>query len=141
MSERLTLRRLRAFLRALAAALYAGAVVELLLVGHTDGPVQLIPFALCGLGLLALGAAWRRPGRWTVRALWVTMVIIACGAVVGVAQHLLGNLDFGRETLPEAGTARLAVAALTGAAPLLAPGMLAVAAALATASTYEAGGH
>ncbi len=139
MNDSVALGRLRAFLRSLAAGLFAGTVVELLLTGHVDSPIQLVPFALCGLGLLALAAAWLRPGRGSIRALRLVMAVVACGSVVGVAQHVAGNLEFGRETQPDAPAVRLLVAALTGAAPLLAPGILAVAAMLAVAATYGTG--
>ena len=139
MNESVTLGRLRAFLRTLAAGLFAGTIVELLLTGHVDGLIQVVPFALCGLGLLALAATWLRPGRGSIRALRLIMIVVACGSAVGVAQHVSGNLEFGRETQPDAPAARLLVAALTGAAPLLAPGILAVAASLAVAATYGTG--
>ncbi len=139
MNESVTLRRLRTFLRTLAAVLFGGTVVELLLTGHVDSPIQTVPFALCGLGLLALAAVWLRPGRGSIRALRLIMIVVACGSAVGVAQHVSGNLEFGRETQPDAPAVRLLVAALTGAAPLLAPGILAVAASLAVAATYGTG--
>ncbi len=136
MSERVTLRRLRTFLRLLAAGLFAGTVVELVLTGHTDGPVQFVPFALCGLGLLALMAVWMRPGRKTVRTLRVIMTVVVIGSGVGVAEHLWGNREFARETRPRASAMTLLLPTLTGVAPLLAPGILAVAAAVAMATTY-----
>jgi hypothetical protein len=139
MSEDRTLHRLRAFLRLLAVALFAGTIVELILAGHTGEPLQLVPFILCGLGLLTLAAAWLRPSRRNVLALRVVMVIVACGSLLGVYEHFMGNLEFDRETHPGQSTSSLFVAALTGGDPLLAPGVLAVAAAVAVASTYSSG--
>ena len=138
-NEALTLRRLRAFLLGLAAVLLVGTVAELLLAGHTESPVQLVPFLLCAMGLVAVGAVWARPGPRTVLALRVVMAAVALGSLVGVSQHLAGNLAFGQETQPGAGATRLLVAALTGGNPLLAPGVLALAAAVASAATYTAG--
>ena len=139
MNESLTLRRLRGFLLALAAALFLGTVVELLLVGHAEDPIQITPYALCGLGLLTVAAVWLRPSRWTVRVLRMTMTVVACGSLVGMAQHVSGNLELGRETQPNADATRLLMAALTGGSPILAPGILAVTATLAIAATYSAG--
>jgi hypothetical protein len=139
MNDTVTLRRLRTFLRALAAALFVGTVVELLLAEHTDSLLQLVPFLLCGLGLLALAAAWARPRRATVLTLRLVMVVVACGSLLGVTEHFLGNRAFARETHPRASAAGLLRPTLTGADPLLAPGILAVAAAVAAAATYGIG--
>ena len=139
MTEHRTLQRLRSFLRGLAAALFGGTLAELLLARHTDGLLQLVPFALAALGLVALTAAWLRPSRRTVRVLRMVMPVVAAGGPLGIALHFWGNLDFARETRPGADAASLLLAALTGRDPLLAPGILAVAAAVALAATYEAG--
>lgn len=137
MNEHLTLKRLRTFLHGLTAALLLGTIAELILVGHAETLVQIIPFVLCGLGLLALAAVWVRPSRGTVLLLRITMAAVALGSLVGMVEHVEGNLEFGRETQPNAGTTQLLVAALTGGNPLLAPGVLAVTAALAVAATYS----
>ena len=77
MSAPLTLRRLRTFLSALAAALFAGTIVELILEGHVEDQLQFVPFVLCGLGLAALVALRARPGRHTVLAVRAVMAVIA----------------------------------------------------------------
>jgi hypothetical protein len=136
MSASVTLRRLRTFLFVLAAALFAGTVVELILAEHTDEPLQLIPFALCGLGLSMLAVAWKRPGRGSVLALRAVMVIVAAGSLLGMWEHYEGNRGFALEVHPDAGGTGLIRSALTGADPLLAPGILAIAAAVAVAATY-----
>jgi hypothetical protein len=51
-------------------------------------------------------------------------------------EHIANNIGFQMEVLPGSTTARLIAAALGGASPLLAPGILAVAAALALAAAY-----
>jgi hypothetical protein len=138
MNEGLTLRRLRTFLLRLAAVLFVGSVVELVLAEHIESPSQLAAFALCGLGLLALVALWMHPGRRTVLALRIAMGVVAVGSLVGIGLHFWGNLELGRETQPNADAATLLVTALTGGVPLLAPGILAVSATLAIAATYSA---
>jgi hypothetical protein len=138
MNESLTLRRLRTFLLGLAAVLFVGSVVELVLAEHTESPSQLATFALCGLGLLALVALRMHPGRRTLLALRIAMGVVAVGSLVGIGLHFWGNLELGRETQPNADAATLLVTALTGGVPLLAPGILAVSATLAIAATYSA---
>ncbi|MBI3967765.1 MAG: hypothetical protein HY329_19165 [Chloroflexi bacterium] len=141
MNEELTLRRLRGFLFGLAAALLIGTTLELVLVGHAEDLLQLIPFALCGLGLLALLVAWLRPSHGSVLTLRIVMVALALWALLGSGLHPRGNLELARETQPNAMTAQLAAATLAGGNPLLAPGILTVVAALALAGTYSAAGE
>ena len=87
------LRRLGGFLRCLTAGLLVETVVELLLLGHYKDPIQLLPFALCLLGLGALGLLWRRSDRLAVLAFRVTMAALALGSLVGAAEHAAGNLE------------------------------------------------
>lgn len=131
------LRRLRLFLLALAVALLGGAAVELLLVEHTEDPVQLVAFALCGLGAVAAGAAIARPRRASLWALRVAMAVVVLGSLLGVYLHLESNVALEREVSPNAPTGALLWGALDGGNPLLAPGILAVAALLALAATYQ----
>ena len=128
--------RLRAFLLGLSAWLCAGTIVELFLAKHTEDPVQFVPFVLCGIGLVALAAAWRRPGRATLLALRGVMGALMLGSLFGVYEHLAGNFAFEMDIRPGAAWSDIWFPALRGAAPLLAPGILAVAALLAIAATY-----
>lgn len=139
MTEAATLRRLRGVVLAVSAALFAGTVVELVAVEHHADRLQLIPFALCGLGLLALAAVWRRPARGTVLALRGVMAAAAAGSLVGVYFHVMGNLEFARELRPDAGLQGLAWETFTGGSPIGASGILLVGAALAIAATAGAG--
>jgi hypothetical protein len=138
MSDTRILQRLRSFLMLLAAAMFAGIIGELVLSEHTDEPMQLVPFVLCGLGLLALLLAHSAPGRRSILALRIAMLAVMLAGPVGIYEHFQGNLAFDRETHPNAGTARLLRAALTGGDPLLAPGALIAAAAIALVATYGA---
>jgi hypothetical protein len=135
MTAAATLAWLRRYLRVLAAALLVGTVLELVLAGHFKGPMQLIPFGLCALGLGALAAEWRWPGAAMRRALQGAMVALVVGSLVGMGLHFAGNLEFARETKRTATGWALFTSALTGAAPLLAPGILAAIAAIAYAAT------
>ncbi len=67
MSAEIIVARLRRFLLLLAGGLCVGTVVELLLVNHTEDLIQLLPFALCGIGLVAVLMVLLQPRRITVR--------------------------------------------------------------------------
>ncbi len=62
------------------------------------------------------------------------MVLVAAGAVIGVAQHLQGNLAFEREIYPHAAIGDLLWSAVRGVAPLAAPGGLILGAVAASAT-------
>jgi hypothetical protein len=128
--------RFRALLLGLSAWLCAGTIVELFLAEHTEDPIQFVPFVLCGVGLIALAAAWRRPQRATLLALRGVMSILMLGSLFGVYEHLASNFAFELDMRPGAVWSDVWFPALRGAAPLLAPGILAVAALLAIAATY-----
>ncbi len=131
------LRRLRRFLLLLSLALFIGALVELWLVEHTQDLIQWLAFALAGAGALATLLAMLRPGRASVRVLRVCMALVVLGSLFGVYEHIAGNIAFEREIQPNASTGRLVSRGLRGGNPLLAPGLLAVAAVLALSSTYR----
>jgi hypothetical protein len=128
--------RLRKFLLLLSGGICLGTVVELLLASHWEDLVQWIPFGLSALGLAAVIAMLRRPQRSTILALQGVMVLVALGSVYGIWEHLEGNLGFTQEVKPNATTFQLLLGGLTGGNPLLAPGILALAAIVALAATY-----
>jgi hypothetical protein len=137
MSDASVLFRLRQFLLVVSALLLAGTLSELWLINHMEDPVQLIPFVLCGLGLAAVFVAMLRPRRAALLVLRACMGLTALGSFLGVYLHLEGNLGFHRELHPNASTGELLMGTLGGANPLLAPGILALTAALAIAATYH----
>jgi hypothetical protein len=137
MSPAEVLLRLRRFLLALSALLFCGALVELWLVNHTEDLVQWLAFVLSAAGALAALLVLFRPGRTTVRVLRVCMVLIAVGSLYGIYEHVEGNIGFAQEIQPNAPTFRLVLSGLRGANPLLAPGILAVAATLGLSATYR----
>ena len=137
MSPAATLFRLRRFLLVLSILLFGGTAVELLLVKHWGDAVQLVPFALCGLGSIAALLALLRPRRATLLGLRACMGLVVCGSLFGIYEHLSNNIAFQREIKPNAPMADRLVSAVAGANPLLAPGALAVAAVLALAASYN----
>jgi hypothetical protein len=136
MNERAALRRLETFLHLLAAGLFVGTIGELLAAKHYDSIIQLVPFALCGLGLLALVALRLRPTRPVVLAIRALMLVIASGSLLGVYEHIATNLDFVHEVRRHADTMTVVKETLQGRDPILAPGVLAVGAAVTLAATY-----
>jgi hypothetical protein len=136
MTPAVVLSRLRQFLLAFSVVLLGGALLELWLIEHTEDRLQFVPFVLCGLGMLVALAALLRPRRATLLALRVCMSLVVLGTLLGVYLHVEGNLALQREISPNATTSATIFGALGGANPLLAPGILAVAAVLALAATY-----
>jgi hypothetical protein len=117
--------------------LFCGALVELWLVNHTEDLIQWIPFGLSIAGSLTVLLVLFRPGRVTVRLLRGCMVLVALGSLFGIYEHVEGNIAFAREIQPNSPTFGLVMSGLRGANPLLAPGILAVAAVLALSATYR----
>lgn len=120
-----------------AGFILLGTPVELLLVEHTEEFLQWIPFILSGIGLVALGWAWRFPGHTSLRTLRWTMLPIALGSLYGVYEHFIANYAFSAEIHPAYSMMENIWEALKGASPMMAPGILLLAALLAYASTYK----
>lgn len=136
MSSSIIEQRFRRFLLVVPAFIFMGTIVELWLAGHTQEAPQFIPFILSFAGLAALGAVWFRPQRNTLLILRVVMVVVIAGSLLGITLHLVNNFQFELEIRPNATVGDVWMDALTGANPLLAPGILALSAILAIASTY-----
>lgn len=130
------LQRLRTWLFILSGLMFGAIVVELILNEHTETPVQWIPFVLAGLALVALVAVLLRPQRTTLRVLRAVMALVILGALLGVFEHVQSNLLFELDIRPGATVGAVLWDALKGAAPLLAPGIMAMAAVVALSGTY-----
>src|SRR5919112_690290 len=100
MSDQERLARLTTVLYVLSAAMFGGTILELLAARHYQDPVQLIPFALCGAGLVAVLLAWKRPGWASVQALRGLMLVTAAATLLGMGKHIEGNIGFIREMHP-----------------------------------------
>ena len=133
----LLLARLRCFLLVLSGLLMAGTVGELIFIEHVKEPTQWIPFGLCGLGMIGVGAVLVRPRRPILLALRASMSVVVIGSAFGGYEHVTGNLAFHREIHPNSTWWKTLRATLGGPSPLLAPGVLALAAVLAIAATYH----
>ncbi|HYG08613.1 MAG TPA: hypothetical protein VD835_01435 [Pyrinomonadaceae bacterium] len=131
------LSRLRRFLLVFSVMLMGGALLELWLIEHTADPLQFVPFVLCALAALAALVALVRPRRATLLALRACAALLVLGSLLGIYLHVEGNYALQREISPNAPAGATLFATLGGANPLLAPGILAVAAVLALAATYH----
>lgn len=131
------LRRLRRFLLLLTVSLFAGALVELWLVGHTEDVIQLVPFVLSVVGIVVCALVFFWPSTGTIQVMRIWMAVIILGTLLGVYLHIEGNVAFEREVDPQATTSKLILQGLGGGNPLLAPGILAIAALIAAAATYR----
>ena len=136
MSAERILTRLRWFLLAMSGALLVGTVMELAFLGHTQEPIQWLPFGLCAVGAGAVGAFAVRPERGTLMALRTVMTVVVLGSMLGVLEHMQGNVALRLEVYPQSTLPQIVGAALGGGNPVMAPGMLALAGVLAMAATY-----
>jgi hypothetical protein len=128
--------RFRSFLLVLSAIMCLGTIAELWFAKHTEDTLQFVPFVLCGLGFVAALAAWRRPGRATLLALRAVMAVAIAGSLLGIWEHISGNIAFALELRPGASVADVWLGALRGGNPILAPAILALTGVLALAATY-----
>ncbi len=127
----------RTFLLALSVVMLIGMTGELLLAEHDESFVQLIPYGLAGIGIVAVLAVMHAATRVRLRALQGVVVLLALGGVYGIYEHLAHNFAFELEIRPNATAGEVVVDALQGASPLLAPGVLTLAAVMAAAAMYR----
>ncbi len=131
--------RLRRFLLYVAGFVWAGSIVELLLAEHTGDWVQYVPFVVSVLGVAAATAVLRLPGRRSFRFLRVASWIAIAASIVGGYKHLAANYELEAEVNASASISTHLWDAFFGASPLLAPGILALAAVLALAAIWRIG--
>ncbi|MEV0456722.1 hypothetical protein [Catellatospora methionotrophica] len=137
---------LRAGMLVLAAVAITGTAVELAMERHWNGAVQLIPwFALAALVAAWILTAWR-PRHVTLRAARVLAALVLLACVYGVWEHIESNLNAGwLDAFYAAGWESLgtgtrwwyAITKTVGAAPPLAPGVLAQVALLVLLATWR----
>jgi hypothetical protein len=119
-----TLARLRRALFIILAGGYAGIGAELLLTGHYEDTLQLVPLAIIAAALAALGWYAAGGGASSLRVLQLVMGISLVSGVVGAFLHYRGNTEFELERTPELAGFALFREAITGATPALAPGTM-----------------
>jgi len=120
-----TLEAVRRFLFAILILGVGGTAIELLLLKHTEGQIQLIPVVLLSLGLVAI----LRHGLWpgggsatTVRAIMTAFVV---AGFAGLYYHYQANVEFQLEGDPSlAGRTLLMKVLEAKTPPALAPGVM-----------------
>ena len=133
-----TLASVRRMLGAILLLGTGGTMVELLLVGHDEGAIQLVPLVLLGIGVLTV--CWRMASGSSASAAAVQIVrvlFLAAGAA-GVYFHYQANVEFQRETDPSlAGRALLWNVLRAKVPPALAPGVMVQLGLIGLAYTYR----
>ena len=123
----------RRFLLVLAGGIYLITPIELVFTEHTEGILQWVPFVACSLGLLGL-LSYRFWGKKARKAVWLTAFISVASGLLGIFKHVEHNLGFELDIRPNAGWADVWWETLTGASPMLAPGILILAAIMGLAA-------
>lgn len=119
-----TLTGIRAGILGLLVVGMVGTGTELLLMGHTEDFVQLIPLLLMGLSLVTLG--WYQLGRSaaSLQVFRLLMILSIVSGAIGSLLHYRGNVEFEIEMTPGLKGFDLFRDAITGATPALAPGTM-----------------
>jgi hypothetical protein len=103
----------------------SGTVVELLLLDHDEGPLQLVPIVLLAASLVSVAWTYRRPTVPRCLLLRALMVLLIGAGSIGVVVHFRASMEFQREVAPSLGWGQLARKAIRAKAPpALAPGVL-----------------
>ena len=129
--------RIRRILLGVLAFGAVGTGVELLLLGHFESPVQIVPIALLVTALVTLGWHAALPSRASVRTLQGTMVVFLASAGIGAGLHYDGNTARDLEKSPSSGGVTMIQRSLTGEAPVLAPGTMALLGLIGLAHAYR----
>lgn len=137
MSDELILKRLRAFLLGFCIFIFAGTIIELWAIDHTQEALQYFPFILCALGIILAALMLIMPTQFTISLLRVGMWIIFVGGIIGMAVHVAGNLDSVGQYNQGTDLLQIIKMGLSGGNPFLAPGIISMAAVMALAGAYK----
>lgn len=137
MDQNTTAQQLRSFLMGVAAFIFIGNIAELYLLDHYEQPQQWIPIILSLSGFIVTLTAWQSPSPKILSALRWLMAITALASLYGMYLHFSGNYSFAREINPTFTAMEAVWPAIKGSNPLLAPGILFLAAILALAGTHK----
>jgi hypothetical protein len=103
----------------------AGTMTELLLLGHDEQLLQLVPLVLIVAALAAVAWEVTKHSPASLRALEIVMMLFVLAGFAGVAAHFRGSAEFQLDLDPSMGTWELIEKILKAKAPpLLAPGMM-----------------
>jgi hypothetical protein len=132
--------QLRRLLLAVLVLGFVGTAVDLTLLAHYEDPLQITPFVLIGVCLLAVAWHGLAPSGLSLLVMRVAMTIAVMGAAIGVTLHYRGSMEFQLETDRSLGGVELIMKVLTAKAPpTMAPMNLALLGLVGLASTYREG--
>jgi len=115
-----------------------GTAVELLLLSHDEGVLQLVPLVLMAVGLLVIGWHLISASAASLLAMRVSMLAFILAGAVGVGLHYRGSAEFQTEVDPALDGFALFKKVMTSKAPpALAPGVMAQLGLLGLAYTYR----
>jgi hypothetical protein len=133
----LVLDRLRAMLVGLVGLGLAGALAELLLIGHYEDSTQVIPLVVLGVALATVVHRLAFPTRGAL-AFRAAMVLLVAGGLVGIALHHRGGREFQQEVDPSLRGLDLVLKVMHAKTPpALAPGNMVLVGLLGLASVYK----
>jgi hypothetical protein len=133
-----TLQIVRRFLLVILLTGMTGTAVELVLLEHDEGAIQLIPLALLALGLASV--AWHaiRPAAASGRAVRIVMAAFVIAGFTGIYFHYRANVEFQLETDPALAGAALFWRVLAAKVPpALAPAVMTQLGLVGLAYTYR----
>jgi hypothetical protein len=132
------LRAIRRLMRLLLVAGMVGTAADLMLLNHHEGPWQMVPLVVLGLGLASSAAAAARDDAATISVMRVVMALFIGAGLIGMGLHYNGNSEFQRELDPSQQGWRLFVNVVTAKAPpALAPAAMIQLGLLGLLSTYR----
>ncbi|MTB51723.1 hypothetical protein [Lewinella sp. W8] len=103
-----------------------GTALELYLLDHYEGTLQLIPLLCIGATLVTVIALFFRKTPLLLGTFRVLLILTALSGVYGVFLHLRANYEFEQEMKPTAEPWDVFVESLAGALPSLAPASMIV---------------
>ena len=112
------------FIRIILLIALLGLSSELLLIGHFETGWQIAPLIFTALFSIVLIFLYSKETSLMFRVIQSLSVILIFLGVVGVLLHLKNNFDFEREMYPNESISFLLKRSITGALPILAPGVL-----------------
>lgn len=131
----------RQFLLLLSFSTFVFIPLELVLSGHTEGLIQWVPFIASGCGIITL-LLWKfYPNQGTVTAVRLVMLSVCATCAWGMYEHFIHNLEFELEIRPGSTVLDVLWPTLSGASPLLAPGILLLAGIMALAAVRKPREH
>jgi hypothetical protein len=102
-----------------------GTVTELILLGHYEQPLQLVPVILIVMAVAALVWHAIRHDAASLNALLIVMALFVLASFVGFVAHFHGSAEFQLDLNPSMSALELVEKVLHAKAPpLLAPGMM-----------------